>query len=333
MKYLVILCSSIIVTSVLAHQTETENAFASQNMIESVARSQDISDSEFKNLRSQVTQQTIQIKGILDTLCDAVKNSQIPTKDLVCRELSLLRDFIQNMVTELPEMSYKNLINLITINNQLLEQLHEQLISGDLCGLCNLDSSLFTTLSTSNRDVTDQETFDFYAIIASMQEKISALWNLVSSISLTHYAPAPTSAASAVWNFIDDNKGYAGIAAALAGAALMFRKDNPIDLIAGLAQRAPVYSLVALYLLRQQQEDDATELAHAWFGQDSYSANAMITLKKWLGNSTEVESEEILLKLPLAVLLSYQVKNDALKFSERIGGFVKKTLTCLLEKK
>lgn len=328
MKYrIVILCSGIIGTSMIAGQTNIEHAFSPQSTVESEAQAQDISDEQVKNLRDQVTQQTIQIKGILDTLCDAVKNSQIPTKDLVCRELSLLREFIQNMVHELSTMPYKNLCNLIIINNQLLEQLHEQLVSGDLCGLCNFDASLFTTLSSSNRNITDQEAFDFNAHIASIQEKIGALWNIISSISLSHYASATTPATSAVWNFIDNNKGYAEIAAALACAALIFRKDNPIELIAGLAQRVPVYSVAALYLLRQKQEDDATQLAHTWFGQDSYSANAMISLKKWVGNSTDVESEEILLKLPLALLLSFQVKNDALTLSERIGSLVKETLS------
>jgi hypothetical protein len=291
---------SILCAAMLSISTFNSNAQAAsrdshnQNRITSASQRilEDSIGDELSLLRGQVTQQTIQIKGILDTLCDAVKSSSIQSKELVCRELSLLREFIQNMVNELPIMSYKNLRNLIAVNNTLITQLKNQLSSGDLCGLCNLDASVFTTIENPTRDGINIEetTEDAEAInaeISYIQTQIDYVWNSVSSISLAPYTEAVTTASYSASDFINNNKGYAIAAAALAGTAFIFRNDNKVDLIAGLVERIPVYSLVVAYLLRQKKDKDITALANSWFGKDSYLANTMITAKQYVGSPKE----------------------------------------------
>lgn len=300
-----ILCSSVISASTLYSETDAAQRVAAPRVADThkhltpVTKTLKLNDDELATLRDQVTQQTIQIKGILDTLCDSVHSSTLPTKETICRELTLLCQFVQNMVEQLPVMSYKNLRNLIKINNQLLGQLKEQLSSGDLCGLCDLDASLFTTLEHPTRDVISPEEVvadvnqinqDINAVAAEVsyiQGQINTVWNLVTSISLAPYAQTAAATSSTIWDFINTNKGYAAGAALLAGTAYLFRDLSAEELIEGIVKRIPVYSLVALYVLRQKKDKDTIALANNWFGENSYGANTMITLKKWVGSPKE----------------------------------------------
>lgn len=288
-----LLCSSVISASALYSQTDAApHARESHHQTEQPVKKFKVTDDELAHIRDQVTQQTIQIKGILDTLCDSVKISTLPTKETICRELTLLREFIQSMVTELPFMSYKNLTYLIGINNQLLGQLKEQLSSGDLCGLCSLDASLFTTLDNPTRDGLSGEeiTEDGTVLnekIAYLKEQVNAVWTLVTSISLAPYTQAATTTSSTARDFINHNKGYAAGAALLAGTAYLFRDLSAEEFMGGVVERIPVYALVALYVLRQKKDRDTIALAHHWFGENSYCANSMLTLKQWVGSPKE----------------------------------------------
>lgn len=285
--YIAILCSGILSTSMLYGQTDTVYTHNSE-----YTQTSSLESEELITLRDQVTEQTIQIKGILDTLCDSIKNSTLETKEVMRLEISLLRDFIQNMVYELPHMSYKNVRNLIKINNQLLETLREQLSTGDLCGLCNLDASLFTTLVKPTRDDAILENLvetmtEINAEVSYLKEQVALVWNMVTSISLAHYTQAATTASHSLSDFIHSNKGYVALAGICATLAFLLRNDSKIDILTGFIERIPVYGLAALYVLRQKKDKDTTALAERWFGKDSCLANKMISLKKWVGSPKE----------------------------------------------
>ena len=236
-------------------------------------------DHQLQHMREIVAAQTAQIKGILDTVCDALRNSDLPAKDSLCRELSLLRDFVQHLALAVPTMQEQDLAQLTRVNALVLEELMNQLQHGNLQGVCSIDVARIThgPRITIRLDQLQELT-------NLVQDYITNAWNAVTALSLSQPA---SSYAQQLWNSLPNQSTVVVATAAALGTAWAVKSyQNGTDL-KNIFQRLLTYDLLALYLLRQKRDKDIAELAQRWFGEDSMLANTMIALKQWVGSPKE----------------------------------------------
>ena len=269
---LLLICASA--PSLLCEEAWTKR-LAPQDATESV--------DQLEKTRELVAAQTAQIKGILDTVCDALRKSDLPSKDSLCRELSLLRDFIQHLTTAIPTMQEQDLAQLVRVNTLVLDELMNQLQHGDLQGMCSVNIS---KIKDTPREWISAE--QLQTALAQLHDKIVAAWNAVTAISLADYSEPASSYAQQIWTAAQNNQGALIVATAAAiGTAWAIRSyTNGTDL-KDIIKRVLTYDLLALYLLRQKKDKDIAELSAAWFGKDSTLANAMLTAKQYVGSPKE----------------------------------------------
>jgi hypothetical protein len=234
---------------------------------------------QLQKIRETVAAQTAQIKGILETVCDALRRSDLPTKDSLCRELSLLRDFVQHLASAIPSMHEQELVQLTRVNALVLEELMRQLEHGDLQGMCSINVAKITH---TPREWLNLDQLENLAL--EVQNHIAATWNIVTGITLAQ----PASYAEQAWNSIKDNQGALILTAAVAvGTTWAIKSIGNGTAIKDVFKRLLTYDLLALYLLRQKKDKDIAELAQQWFGENSRLAAAMLTLKQWVGSPKE----------------------------------------------
>lgn len=232
-------------------------------------------------LRALVAQQAEQICHILTTLRETAQASNIDHKEQLCRELGLVCECMKTMCETIATMNKQALTHLIELNGIVLTQLQEQLIEGNLQGLCNFTAAQFTTPKQQVRSFITIE--QLHEKAARMQEQIQEVWSLVTAASLATYAQAKEQAPS----FWSNNKQAIVLSLSAALAAGVVYKNYPnIDTKLWI-ERVINYSLMALYVLRQKKDADIKPLAERWFGEDTFLANAMMNAKHYVGSPKE----------------------------------------------
>lgn len=232
---------------------------------------------QLQKIRETVATQTAQIKGILDTVCDALRTSNLPSKDSLCRELSLLRDFVQHLTLEIPTMQEQDLVQLTRVNTLVLEALIDQLQHGNLQGICSIDITKITHMPRITITV-DQ----LQELTNIVQNHLITAWNTVTELTLERVDPSYTEQA---WEMFNDNKTTLLVTTAAAiGAAWIARSGANLQ---NIFQRLLTYDLLALYLLRQKKDKDVRALAEYWLGKNSLATKSILSIKHWVGSPKE----------------------------------------------
>lgn len=275
-KYLSLLLCATLCSSVLYAVTPLQQS----------APSAVANDNALHELRAQLTEQTLQTKAIIATLCDIIATSKdIPNNTELCRELTLLGDFMSHICSVINIMDADELGRLVEINHLLLTQLQEQIATGDLSKLSNFDPSQFALLQQRSCD-----TESLQQHLTALRNKVAEVWSLVTPLSLVAATAQP---APSLWqnmvSGINNNSGYlalAGVLLAIDSSIRLAQKQgfNSQELAGKIIYKSCIYSLAALYLLRQKKDKDIAELAQSWFGKNSTMGNAMLTLKDWVGS-------------------------------------------------
>lgn len=245
---------------------------------------------DLTELRAQIADQTHQIKQILATLCDvvAVSNS-VENKSEICRALTLLRTFIEQLCLVITTMSEEELGYLVHANSVLLAQLQQQLSNGDLSKLNNFDAAQFSLL-VSQKHALAEESTSLPVRVAEVKGTISNVWSLVTPLALLQKESTATpSMFQKASGFISDNRGYLCLAGILLALDSTIRLTQKYDLdtkqfLGGAMYKTFIYSLGILYLMRMKSDKAITDYANRWFGKGSFLGSTMITLKEWVGS-------------------------------------------------
>lgn len=283
MKYNIALILSIITSGSLICM-EADMIPTTELMISRDVNEQHEETDQYATLRITIAKQTEQICNMLMTLSESVAVSNIEHKEQLRRELHLMCECMKSVVEKLPTMEKQALLRLIELNEIILNQLHEQLLEGNLQGLCHFTAAQFSTPAQQTRSFITSEQLE--ETVNRLEEKIEQVWSLVTAASLATYAETQQ-ASNSFWHKITDHKQACILSlAALITAATFYKHHAAIDTTLWI-NRILSYSLMGLYILRQKKDADIKPIAERWFGENTFLARAMINAKHYVGSPKE----------------------------------------------
>lgn len=242
-----------------------------------------LSDGDRLNkVRTDITLAINKISDILNNLCASLHNSIGEESELVCQQLSILDVCTQTIGSRIPDMSEKELLQLLVINDTLLEQIKNQIMEEQYTDFSDINASeLFGTMLENKEGPITIEQLENK--LKSLEQKISlvagVIDHLVEKIKVTH--------STRWWHKIGEYKGTLFTITTLLGCAYLLRHHEPSKIMKTVLTRLPIYTILSLYLLRQKKDADTQNFVNSSFGENSTLAHIILSIKQAVGSPRE----------------------------------------------